>query len=95
MDKTINQKLDVSVILISMLSIAFLLYVSWMLCHIGAYLRVVAVYSLMMPNFISIWRALKRCGGITQTEQWVFIILAIILWLIQSSLTGKLHNLVS
>jgi thiol:disulfide interchange protein len=95
MEKPTKPRLDVSTILVNLLAIGFLLYIAWMLRDIGSHLRAVAVYSLMMPKFISIWRAFKRCDKITDTEQWVFIIIALVLWIVQSFLTGKLHNLIS
>jgi hypothetical protein len=95
METTNRPKLDISTILINLLAIAFLSYIVWILCHIGVYLRVVAVYSLMMPKFISIWRAFRRTCKITDTEQWVFIIIAVVLWVIQSFFTGKLRGLIN
>ena len=94
MEQVSKPKIDISTILINLFGIAFLCYVAWMLYHIGAKLRVIAVYALMMPHFISIWRALRGCGRITKTEQWVFVLIAVILWVIQSFFTGKLRYLV-
>jgi len=90
MNKNTIYKLDISTILINLLGIAFLSYVLWVLYNIGAYLRVVAVLSLMMPKFISICRALRKTAKISDLEQWIFVIIALILWVIQSGLTGKL-----
>lgn len=95
MDVMNRPKLDVSTIMINLLAIAFLSYIVWILCKIGVYLRVVAVYSLMMPKFISIWRAFRRTTKITDLEQWVFIIIAVVLWVIQSLMTGKLRGLLN
>ncbi|MFO7659998.1 MAG: hypothetical protein R6V77_03710 [Candidatus Cloacimonadaceae bacterium] len=92
MEQAPARKLDISTILINLLAIAFLCYVSWMLGAKGAQLRVVAVYALMMPRIISIFRALRKTSKITDLEQWVFIIIALVLWIIQSILTGKLHR---
>jgi hypothetical protein len=92
MEQSNRQKLDISTILINLLGIAFLTYVVWVLYHLGASLRVVAVFSLMMPKFISICRALRRTDKITDLEQWVFIIIAVVLWIIQSFCTGKLYR---
>jgi hypothetical protein len=94
MEQVVKHKLDVSTIIINLLAVGFLSYVVWVLFHLGAYLRVVAVISLMMPKFISICRALQRTDKITDLEQWVFIIIALILWILQSLLTGKLHTLI-
>lgn len=95
MEQAVKQKLDISTILTNILAIVFLCYVAWMLCNIGAYMRAVAVYALMMPKFISIWRAFRRICKITDLEQWVFNIIAIICWLLQSAMTGKLHHLIA
>ncbi len=92
MEKAPSGKLDISTILINLLALAFLCYVSWLLKAKGAMLRVVAVYSLMMPRIISIFRAFRRTSKITDLEQWVFIGMALVLWIIQSILTGKLHR---
>jgi len=88
-------KLDISTILINLLAVAFLCYVVWVLYHLGAYLRVVAVFSLMMPKFMSICRSLRKTDKITDLEQWVFILIALILWIAQSFMTGKLSRLIS
>jgi len=93
MEQANKQKLDISTILVNILAIAFLCYVAWMLRMRGAHLRVVAVYALMMPKFISIFRAFRRTTKLTDLEQWVFAIIALILWVLQSVLTGKLHHL--
>ncbi|MBM4399690.1 MAG: hypothetical protein FJ041_05105 [Candidatus Cloacimonetes bacterium] len=93
MEQVKKPKIDISTILLNLLGIAFLCYVSWMLRHIGVKLRVIAVYALMMPHFISIWRTVRNCGRITKTEQWVFVLIAVILWVIQSFFTGKLRYL--
>lgn len=88
-----GDKFDFSIVFLDLLSIAFLCYISWLLRDRGAHLRVVAVYSLMMPHFISILRAIRKCGRTTDTEQWVFVIIAVILWIVQSAFTGKLRYL--
>lgn len=87
------KKLDISTLLINLLGIGFLCYVTWMLRARGAHLRVVAVYSLMMPMIISIFRALRRTSKITNLEQWIFVGIALVLWIIQSILTGKLSRI--
>lgn len=92
MEKAPARKLDISTIFINLLAIGFLCYVSWLLSAKGAMLRVVAVYALMMPKIISIFRAFRRTSKITDLEQWVFVIIALVLWIIQSMLTGKLHR---
>jgi hypothetical protein len=95
MEKTDKPKFDISTVLVNLLAIFFLSYVVWVLYHLGAQLRVVAVFSLMMPKFISICRAFRRTDKITDMEQWVFIIFALVLWILQSFVTGKLHNLIT
>jgi uncharacterized membrane protein len=93
MEKVDKGKLDISTILINILALVFLSYVAWMFCGTHRYLKVVAMYSLMMPKFISIWRAFARTTKLTDFEQWVFIILALICWGVQSSMTGHLSHL--
>lgn len=93
MEQANRQKLDISTILVNILAIAFLCYVAWMLRMRGAHLRVVAVYSLMMPKFISIFRAFRHTTKLTDLEQWVFAIIALVLWILQSMLTGRLHTM--
>lgn len=95
MEPSVSRKFDISTILLNILGIGFLMYVIWTLYHLGAYLRVVAVFSLMMPKFISICRAFQREEKITNLEIWVFTIMAVILWVLQSFMTGKLHNLIT
>lgn len=92
MEKASSGKLDISTILINLLALAFLCYVSWLLSAKGAMLRVVAVYALMMPRIISLFRAFRRTSKITDLEQWIFVGIALVLWIIQSILTGKLHR---
>lgn len=94
MDKTEKKRIDFSTIFINLLAIGFLSYIAWMLCAIQHYMKVVAIYALMMPKFISIWRAFSKKGKLTDFEQWVFIVIALICWAIQSSMTGKLARLI-
>jgi len=93
MDKSEKVKLDLSTIFINVLAIIFLSYVAWMFCDAHYFLKAVAMYSLMMPKFISIWRAFRRTTKLTDFEQWVFIILSLVCWAIQSSMTGHLSHL--
>ncbi len=86
---------DISTILLNLLGIVFLMYVVYVLYHLGAYLRVVAVFSLMMPKFISICRAFQKTDKITNLELWVFSLMALVLWILQSLISGKLHNLIT
>jgi hypothetical protein len=92
MDDEKKVRLDLSTIFINLLAIAFLSYVAWVLCAMHHYLKVVAVYALMMPKFISIWRAFNRTGKLTDLEQWIFAVIAILCWTAQSALTGKLSH---
>ncbi len=93
MDKLNRPGIDISAIMMNLLGVLFLSYVMYMLKQKHAYFRVCAVCVLMMPLFISIIRALRRLGKSTDLEKWVFIIIAAILWIVQSALTGKLHRL--
>ncbi len=92
MEKVEKGKIDFSTILINLLAVGFLSYVAWMICAMHHYMKAVAVYALMMPKFISIWRAFSRRGKLTDFEQWVFIVIALICWAIQSAMTGKLSH---
>jgi len=93
MEQAAKKKLDISTILINLLAIGLLCYFAWMLKARGLHLRVVAIYALMMPKFISIFRAFRKTTKLTDLEQWVFIIIALVLWIIQSLITGKLHHI--
>jgi hypothetical protein len=93
MEPTRKSKFDISTILLNLLGIAFLSYVIYMLRGIGAHLRVIAVFALMMPMFISILRACRKMDKTTDLERWIFALIALALWLIQSLLTGKLGRL--
>jgi len=95
MEQVTKKKLDISTILINLLAIVFLTYITWIFCDKMQYFKVVAVISLMMPKFISIWRAFKKISKLTDLEQWIFIIIAIICWIIQSFLSGKLNSLLA
>jgi len=93
MDKIEKVKLDLSTIFINILAIVFLSYVAWLLYSMHHYLKAVAVYSLMMPKFISIWRACSKTSKLTDLEQWVFAIIALLCWAAQSAMTGHLSRL--
>lgn len=93
MDKADKVRTDYSTIFINLLAIGFLSYVAWMICAIHHYMKVVAVYALMMPKFISIWRAFSKKGKLTDFEQWVFIVIALLCWAAQSLMTGKLSHI--
>lgn len=93
MDKPHKIKIDISTIMINVLAIGLLSYFAWMVSAIHHYMKAVAMYSLMMPKFISIWRAFNKTGKLTDFEQWVFIVIALACWAVQSSMTGKLARL--
>lgn len=92
MEQTDKVKLDLSTIFINILAVGFLCYVAWIISAMHLYLKAVAVYALMMPKFISIWRAFSKKEKLRDFEQWVFIIIALICWAVQSSLTGHLSH---
>ncbi|HOD18055.1 MAG TPA: hypothetical protein PLF50_07190 [Candidatus Cloacimonadota bacterium] len=93
MNNNNNSKVNISDLLYNLLTILFLCYVFYMLKNIGSYLRAIAVVGLMIPLFISIVKNLRGTGRANDLERWIFALLALALWVIQSAIAGKLHRI--
>ena len=89
-----NEKVSISAILISLIAIVFFLYVAWLMFQSNDWLKAIGMLSvcgLFLVNFLNLLLS-KR--SISYTWQWIFIIIAIVLWLLHSILFGKISNII-
>ncbi len=88
-----KKKADILGVLVNLFWILLLLYFMFNATFMQDNIKAVALVVLMIPFAISLIMEITKKGRISDLWHFIFIVIAVILWLIHSFTSGKLAGL--
>jgi len=89
-----NEKLNISAVLISLISLLFFLYIAMFMFKTDDWMKAVGMLSICGLFLVNLINKLLMKKTTSYTWQWIFILIALVLWLIHSFLYGKFSALI-